>query len=324
MSTSGTVTFNQTRDQIISDSLSLLGVLSAGETANTNDISLCSNLLNKMVKAWMGQGIHLWTEESGTVFFVQNQAQYNILAGASGAKASDGTGTPVETTLSSAASNGASSISVTTATGMSSGDVIGVVQDNQTILWTTINGAPSGTTVTLLSPLTNAASSGNSVFTYTSQMPRALSIQSARLRNKSGFDRYIKMITRDEYMNIPEKTSSGSPVIVMYSPQLSRGEIYVWPVPSDVNERLEVSWLREIQDFDSGTDNPDLPQEWLEALTYNLAVRAAPAYGINLSSGGIQGNPDILRQAAQYLEEMKAWDAEQPYVKIIPNFRNSK
>ncbi len=315
MTTSGSTDFTETRDQIISDALSLLAILAAGETATTADITFCSNALNKMVKAWMGQGIHLWTEESGTIFLVQGQAQYNLQTGASGAKASDGTGTPVETTLATAGSG--SSITVTSSTGMTAADVIGVVQDSQIIKWTTIVSV-TGTTIVLTAALDSAAASGNAVFTYTTQLPRVLSIQSCRLRNNSNFDKMMEMRAREDYMRIPQKNLTGDPIIAYYSPQNTRGEFLIWPTPSDVNKRIEVTYLRTIQDFDTGTDTPDLPQEWLDALTYNLAVRIAPAYGISLASGGMGGNSNLLVMANQMLEEMKGWDAEQPYIQIVP------
>lgn len=322
MSTSGTITYNQTRDQIIGDALSLIGVLAAGETVTANDLTFCANQLNKMVKAWMAQGIHLFTEETGTLFLNKGQYQYTLVAGANGAYASDGSGTPVETTVATTAVANSTTIVVTTATGMSVNDNIGICQDNQIITWTTIS-AINGTTITLNAAISYQASAGNAVYTYTNQLPRVLSIQSARLRNNSGYDKKMEVKPREDYNNIPQKATLGSPIIIAYSPQVSNGLVYVWPSPSDVNTRIELTYLREIQDFDSGTDNADFPQEWLEALTFNLAVRVAPAYGINLSSGGIQGNPDILRQAAQYLDDLKAWDAEQPYIQIVPksNYR---
>lgn len=321
MATSGTITYNETRDQIISDALSLIAVLAAGETVTSADLIFCANQLNKMVKAWMAQGIHLFTEESGTIFLVYGQAQYNLQAGANGAKASDGTGTPVETTLNVSAGNGAVVVFLNTTVGISNGDVIGVCQDDKTIHWTTVNGVPSSTSVTLTSILTSTAASGNAVFTYTSQLPRVLSIQSARLRNNSGFDKMMEIKPREDYMNIPQKSTPGDPIILYYSPQIINGQVYIWPAPYDVNKRIEITYLRTIQDFDSGSDNPDFPQEWLEAITFNLAVRIAPAYGINLSSGGVTGNPNILLQAAQYLDDMKAWDSEQPYVQIVPKIQ---
>lgn len=315
MSTSGSSDFIQTRDQIISDALSLLAILAAGETAQPADLTFCSNILNKMVKAWMAQGIHLWTEESGTIFLVNGQAQYNLIAGVTGAKASDGQGTPVETTLTANAAG--SSVIVTNSTGMAINDVIGVVLSDNTISWTTISGI-SGTTISLTAPLSGSATSGSAVFTYTTQLPRVLSIQSARLRNNSGFDKTMEIKPREDYMRIPQKAITGDPIILYYSPQLLQGQVYVWPTPSDVNKRIEITYLRQIQDFDTGTDTPDLPQEWLEALTYNLAVRVAPAYGIALASGGTTGNPSLLTMAAQMLEDMKAWDSEQPYIQIVP------
>ena len=51
--------FSQTRDQISTDALMLLGIYGSEDTPNTNDLNICSNLLNKMLKGWEGQGIHL-------------------------------------------------------------------------------------------------------------------------------------------------------------------------------------------------------------------------------------------------------------------------
>lgn len=316
MSTSGTITFNETRDQIITNALSLLSVIAAGETPTANDIILGASFLNAMIKAWMGQGIHLWTEEQGTLFLIQGQSSYILQAGVSGSHASDGTGTPVETTLNSAIGAGASSVQVTTSTGMTIGDNIGVVQDNATVFWTTISNI-AGTTVSLTAVTTYAGQAGNGVFTYTTQLPRVLSIQSARLRDNNGFDKIMEIKAREDYMRIPQKYLQGDPILIYYSPQLIQGQVYIWPTPYDVNKRIEMTYLREIQDFDNSTDAPDLPQEWLEAITFNLAVRLAPAYGISLSSGGLQGNPDLLLQAANYLQYMLAWDTEQPYVQIV-------
>lgn len=315
--TSGTITYNETALQIITDSLQLIAVLAAGETPTDADTTFSMNQLNKMVKAWMGQGIHLWTEESGTLFLVYGQPNYILQAGASGAYASDGTGTPVETTL--ALVGGGTSITVSSSTGMSINDTIGVVQNNQVILWTTITSI-SGVVITLNASVSQA-NAGNAVYTYTNQLPRVLSIQSARLRDNNGFDKMMEIRPREDYMRIPQKLITGDPIILYYSPQLLQGQVFMWPAPSNVNKRIEMTYLRTIQDFDSTSDTPDLPQEWLECITFNLAVRLAPAYGINLSTGGLAGNPNLVIQAAQYLEDMKSWDAEQPFIQIVPKNR---
>ena len=317
MTISGTSTFTETRDQIISDTLQLIGVLAAGETVSSADLAFCASALNKMVKSLVAQGIHLWTTETGTIFLINGQNQYNLQAGSGGTPASDGTGTPVETTL---VSGSGTSIVVINGTGMSPSDTIGVCLTNNTIQWTTITTV-SGNTIGLTTGLTSLASAGNAVYSYTTQLPRVVNIHHARLRNNYGFDRMMEIYPRNDYMSIPQKALSGDPIILYYSPQVSQGQVYVWPTPYNVNSRIEITYTRTLDDFDTGTDSPDFPQEWLEPLTYNLAVRVAPAYGINLSSGGITGNPDILVQAKQYLLDMKAWDSEEPFIKIIPKWR---
>lgn len=324
MATSGTTTFNETRDELISNALQLLGYLASGETAAASDITFCAKMLNAMVKAWQSQGIHLWTTEDGALFLNANQSYYT-LGGTTPAKASDGSGTPVETTSTSVATLGATSIFCTTVTGMTIGDNIGICQDNNVITWSTISTINTTTlVVTFPTPLTFAASSGNNIYTYTTNLGRVLSIQGARCRDSNTFDRSIKIVPHNDYMRIVNKQNQGFPTVISYQPQLAFGAVYLWPVPNLVSSRIEFTYLRSIQDFDNSTDNADFPQEWLECITFNLAVRIAAAYGINLASGGYGGNPGLVTQAAQYLEELKAWDVEQPYVQMVPNWRYNR
>lgn len=69
----------------------------------------------------------------------------------------------VNTTLASAANAGATSLSLVSTTGMSSGDVVWVVCDDGTRLITTLSGSPSGNNVTISNPLPFQASAGNAV-----------------------------------------------------------------------------------------------------------------------------------------------------------------
>lgn len=309
-------TFQETRDQISSDALQLIGYLASGETAQTADLTFCANAVNKMIKAWMAQGIHLFTEEEGILYLTPGQQSY-ILTTTGGANGAANADAAVTTTLSTTASG--SSIVVTSATGMSINDNIGIVLNSNTIFWTTVSNIV-GTTITLASPLSGTANSGNLVYDYTISMVRPLSIQTARCRDAQNFDRIIRVKPRQDYMAIPQKSLIGQPQILYYSPQTTTGIIYLWPAPAYANTQVRFTYLREINDVTNPTDDFDFPQEWLECLTYNLAVRIAPAYGINLSAGGITGNPGLVTQAAQYLEDLKAWDSEQPFVQFVPGW----
>jgi hypothetical protein len=122
---------------------------------------------------------------------------------------------------------------------------------------------------------------------------------------------------RDEFMQLPNKPQVGPCVSYYFAPKVSDAWFYTWPTADDVNSCIKFSYLRRIQDFVASTDNPDLPQEWLEPITYNLAIRIAPAYGIATQ----KLNPDISVIAQSSLQEMQLWDSEEGSYRICPNYR---
>lgn len=77
--------------------------------------------------------------------------------------------TASETTLGANASKGDTEITVASATGMADGYQIAVTLDNGSYIWTTINGTPDGTTVTLTDALLGNATSGDTVY-FTSSL----------------------------------------------------------------------------------------------------------------------------------------------------------
>ncbi len=312
MTTSGSVDFNQTRNEIITDSLVLLGIYDPGDTVNSSDINFCSNILNKMVKGWEAQGLHLWTAQEATLFLNLNQKSYSL----SSSSSTDICGDDAKFTTLTADASGAS-LTVDSTTGFSVSDKIGIVLDDLTTQWTTIASVDSTTAVTLNASLTSAASSGNSVFVFTTRTDRPLAITSARYRDGGGSERPIERDGRTDFMEIPLKDSTGPTIRIFYSPKVSSATLYTWPVCDDPNGCITFSYLRRIQDFDSSSDNPDLPQEWLECITYNLAIRIASAYGIATQ----KLNPDISLIAQSSLAEMTLWDDDDGSLIICPAYR---
>src|SRR3990167_3017319 len=115
MATSGSVNFNQTRNDIITDALGLIGVYGVGRTISSEDMTYCSNALNKMIKAWQGKGIHLWSKEEGVLFPAAYTAEYILSSDATSARAclaSDA----VITQLNGAHASGATSLTVDSTT----------------------------------------------------------------------------------------------------------------------------------------------------------------------------------------------------------------
>jgi hypothetical protein len=69
-----------------------------------------------------------------------------------------------QTTLSGDAAQWAITADLTSVSGLSTKDPIGVTLNNSVVHWTFINGTPVGSTVTLFESLPFAASSGNTVY----------------------------------------------------------------------------------------------------------------------------------------------------------------
>lgn len=301
MATSGSTDFNRTGLQIITFAAKLLQVIPRGGSLSTAEVTDGTESLNLMIKTWGVEGLKLWIETEGRVFTVDSQAAYS-LPGANGCKISELS----ETTLDADEAASQTVLSVTSTTqgaGFTDADTIGIVLDDDTIHWTTIASSVTDDTVTVDTGLASAAASGNKVFAYTNAIERPLQIISAR-RLLSGQELSMFPWTRQEYFDQPNKTSAGTSTQYFYDPQLTTGKLYLWQPPDTVDQMINITYKRTIEDFDADGNNPDFPQEWLEALGYNLAIRMAPQYGKTVP-------PDLLFTAQQMKEMLEDWSQEE-------------
>lgn len=279
MTTSGSTDYNRTGTQIITFAHKLLQLIPSGGTVGTNEAADGLESLELMVKSWQAEGIKLWIETEARVFTVKDQASYD-LPGANGCKITELS----ETTLDADEASGQTVLSVASTSqgaGFADSDTIGIVLDGGTIQWTTIASFVTDDTVTVSDALTGSASSGNKVFAYTTAIKRPLQILSAR-RLQDNVEIQLWPWARSEYFNQPNKDTSSTVTQYYYDPQLTTGKLYVWPRPDTVDQMLNFTYKRTIEDFDLGSNDPDFPQEWLEALGYNLAIRIAPQFGKTL------------------------------------------
>ena len=90
--------------------------------------------------------------------------------------------------------------------------------------------------------------------------------------------------SRDEYISQPNKLVEPIPVSFYFDPQTTASTLYIWPTPSAATATdmtLKLTYLRRMDDFDNTNDDADLPQEWLQALVWNLANDLEPEYPVN-------------------------------------------
>lgn len=105
---------------------------------------------------------------------------------------------------------------------------------------------------------------------------RPLRIHEVRYRDANGTDRPMVQLSRSDYFDLPEKTSTGSPTSYYYDPGRGQGTLYIWPVPASVTtESLRWTYDRSIEDMDAAANEPDVPQEWYDAVVLNLAASLA-------------------------------------------------
>lgn len=316
MATSGSTNFSITRNNIIEDALSEIGIFREGSDITsseyTNTVTYCSRVLNRMVKSWMTPGHHLWTITEATVFFDQDTKRYKL---GTGGDESANELDVVETTLASAGSSGSTTLTLTTVSGIIASDVILIELDDGSVHSTTVSSVDStASTVVIATALASAAAAANAVYTYTTLLERPLRIISARLRDKDGQDRELSLISHDEYFMITDKDQEGSPNVVYYDPQRDNGYLYVWPRPDSMKERLKITYYRTLEDFDAAGDNPDFPIEWSDALVLGLAARISRTYGKD-----DKYIKTLKMDAEQALYSVMLWDNESTSLSMVPD-----
>src|SRR3990167_6026040 len=316
MATSGVSTFNATRNEIISAALRKLQVKSHGTTISAEMNQECDFALNSLVKRLQARGLHVWTVQEATLFPQLLQVRYALAK--TSADYCAATNSYTTKTITAAEESGQTTISVTSSTGMTASDKIGIVGDDGTIHWTTISSVPGATSVVIAVALDAAAAAGNYVHFYTSNIVRPLRIVSAR-RYKidsvtAGTETPIIPISHLDYQALPNKMAAGTVNQVYYDAPLSTGDLYLWQKPDDVDTLIRFTWHRPIEDFSAAGDNPDMPQEWIDALVFNLALVMAPEYCVNG-----QRLTEIAALATSFLDEVSGFDREDTSIFFAPD-----
>lgn len=311
--TSGSYVYSQVATEIITDAYRICGIINEDEDPTGGQMRTGMIALNSMIKELEATGIHVWTEEEGILFLQQGQSRY-LLGGTAADPVPDHCCDAFSYTLAQvavSAPQGANSVTVTTTVGMNVGDYFGIVLDPGMAFWTTvktITGTINGT-ITFPTGVTLPASASyqNFVFDYTTNIVRPLRIPAARRIAYQGLIEtpLTKMMSRQEYMDQPNKFTPGLVTQAFYNPSREQGQLYVWNNPVNANTGMRFTWYRPIQDFLTTDDAPDVPQEWINCLDWNLALELCPRYSV-----AAQRWDRISAMAAAKLQLVEGWDRE--------------
>jgi hypothetical protein len=273
MATSGTHTFSLDRDEVITHAFRLINVYDINSTVDSADLEHGKDYLNMLLLHWSGQDIRMWKRKIGYLFPAVGTTSYSL-----GPSGSNATGTYVTTDLSVAAASGASTLTVDSTTGMTTGDYIGVELDDGTRQWTTVT-VNSSTGLSLGTTLTDDAAIDNTVITYTTKLPRPLRIIRGTTKNiETNTETTLQVLPFDDYFDMPSKTTAGVPNNIYYDKTLTNGVLYCFPTPNTVNDIITFTYLEEVEDAGDSTDDIDIPRAWQLATVFGLAVLLAYAY----------------------------------------------
>ncbi|MBX4215918.1 hypothetical protein KW797_03140 [Candidatus Parcubacteria bacterium] len=312
MTTSGSVDYSNTQSDLISAALRKCGQLSEGETASAQQIADASGDLNRMVKGWQAKGVKLWKSVELVLFLDTESQKYSLGPTGDFCCVKDDL---ITAELASDAALGAGTVTLDSATDIATTYIIGIVQDDDTIHWTTVNGAPAGAVVTLTAVTTAAATTGNAVYAFAAKAARPLRISHARRRDDAESEIPIDVNGEEDYYNLPNKSSEGPPLMVYYKPTLGNGTLHVWPVTDTVDVYLILVGFMPLEDLDDSGNTPDFPQECYQAIVWGLADEIKIEYGVDRET-----SDQIEKKAKYWLDMVTDFDVEEADIVITGDF----
>jgi len=166
----------------------------------------------------------------------------------------------------------------------------------------------------LAADVTHTVTPGTSSYTVGSGMnidtERPQGLLAARRRDSAGTELEVEVVSRDEYMNLSNKTLQAPVQMAYYDPQRANGVLYVWPTGSSGNTTIVLTFQRPVEIFTSVADDVDLPEEYALMMTYRLAVMLGPSYA---------GTPQAVASESERLWLLwELADCESASVKVRP------
>lgn len=310
MATSGNITFEQTRNQIIRTAFEHIRVAIEGEDLTAEQMQKGAVALNSLMKFWQAQGFHLWKLNQGWLFAKAGQYEYQLGAGGD-LCASDITH---NTTLYKAYQGYTQVYLKDGAKLPSAGDYICLNINGQVFSSTVTAVADNAVTINDMLPCDICPNAD--VWFFSKLIDRPLKIIQARRAQIGGTEIEMVNMAMDDYFRLPDKAQQGTPTSWNYQPTLERGTFRLWNAPYNNSFIIKFTYEQGFDIFEVSKDMPDIAPEWIEPLTWELAYRLSPYGGLELDE-----REWIKAQAKETLEQARNFDQETGGFQITPNER---
>jgi len=224
------------------------------------DLKTAKRSLNLMLAEWSNRGLNQWTIQQTSITMASGIAEY-----------------PAGTLTMTVGASGSFSVGETI-TGGTSGDTASITSlPSATTMAITI---PSGTftaTETITGGTSSATTTVSAVVDLTNVQSTIDLLSVVVTRSSTDFS--LNRISRDDYISIPSKDTTGRSSQFFVDRQVSP-ILKVWPVPDKNTDIIKFDRLTRMDDADTYINTADLPFRFYPCLAaglaYYISVKRAP------------------------------------------------
>ena len=251
MAVSGSKNFGPDVAEYIEEAFERCGL----ELRTGYDARTARRSLNFLFADWANRGLNRWTIKQVTQTVAADIVEY-----------------PLGTVTLSVGASGSFTLAETITGGTSGATASIITKPSGTSLTITV---PSGTFVAS-ETITGSASSATTTVSSAPSLEdtqASIDILSAVVR-RSGQDISIQRLSRDDYLSIPNKTTTGRPLQFYVDRQITP-IIKIWPAPENSTDQIIYDRLVRIDDADTSVNTVQVPFRFYPCLAAGLAYYIA-------------------------------------------------
>ena len=134
--------------------------------------------------------------------------------------------------------------------------------------------------------------------------------------NNNVIDTVISSISRNEYLQLPQKNVTGRPSVYYFDRTIAPS-ISIWPTPSSMYNAIEYSYKKMIQDVGLYSNTLEIPSRFYSALVMGLSFKLALKFNNQIA--------EMLNREYQNIFNLATIeDSEANIISIRPNWNSSQ
>ena len=261
MATSGSVDFNLDMAELTEEAFERCGL----ELRTGYDSKTARRSLNLLFADWANRGLNLWTVEQITQSVAQLSTSSSVAT------------YPIGAITMTVGASGSFSVGETITGGTSGATADIITKPSSTTMTLTVPSGIFSASETITGSSSAATTTVSSAVSL-SDCQSTVDVLEVVLR-RSDEDVGMTRISRQEYLNIPTKTTQGRPTQFYINRQITP-TLTIWPLPENSTDSLIYYRVKRIEDADAATNNPDIPFRFLPCLVaglaYHISLKKSP------------------------------------------------